>query len=384
MTDHVALASQGSFVFTDEHELFRDAIRGFARSTFAAGYHARAQSTEYPAEAYDQLVHQGLLGMTLPERLGGQGGDEMAFGIAMEELSWADFNLAELVLLPSIAALMLKDTEGAEEIASGIAAGTRHIGFCVTEPGTGSDAANLRTRAVPEPGGWRLYGEKTSVTSAHFLDGAVVFATTPAGGATAFLVELDETVSRQRFRDPGLHPVGRGSLTFDGTFVPAERRLSLEGRGFQQVMHLFDLSRPIIALMACGAAQRALDLTIDYVKERTAFGRTLSHFQGVSFDLAENDTRIELTRTLAYRAIGLRMSGRSHTRQAAMVKWFGPSAAVDAIRACVILHGHYGWSEEVILQQLMRDVSNLEIADGTPQIQKLIIARRLLGGDAVD
>jgi cyclohexanecarboxyl-CoA dehydrogenase len=149
-------------------------------------------------------------------------------------------------------------------------------------------------------------------------------------------------------------------------------------------MHLFDLSRPVIALMACGAAQRALDLTIEYVKERTAFGRTLSHFQGVSFDLAENDTRLELTRTLAYRTIGLRMSGRSHTRQAAMVKWFGPSAAFDAIRDCVILHGHYGWSEEVILQQLMRDVSNLEIADGTPQIQKLIIARRLLGRDAVD
>jgi cyclohexanecarboxyl-CoA dehydrogenase len=279
---------------------------------------------------------------------------------------------------------MLKDAEAAEEIAAGIAAGTRHIGFCVTEPGAGSDAANLKTRAVPEADGWRLYGEKTSVTSAHILDCAVVFATTPAGGSTAFLVELDDTVSRQRFRDPGLHPVGRGSLTFDGTFVPTEMRLSAEGRGFQHVMGLFDLSRPIIALMACGAAQRALDLTVDYVKERSAFGRTLSHFQGVSFVLAENDTKIELTRTLAYRAIGLRMAGLPHTRQAAMVKWFGPSAAVEAIHDCVILHGHYGWSEEVILQQLMRDVSNLEIADGTPQIQKLIIARRLLGRDAVD
>jgi cyclohexanecarboxyl-CoA dehydrogenase len=384
MSDPVDLTSQASFTFTDEQQLFRDTMRGFARSRFAAGYHARARSTEYPADAYDQLVQQGLLGLTLPERLGGQGGDQMAFGIAMEELAWADFNLAEFILLPSIAALMLTDVEAVEDVAAGIADGTRHIGFCVTEPGTGSDAANLKTRAEPDSGGWRLYGEKTSVTSAHLLDCAVVFATTPAGGATAFLVELDDTVSRQRFSDPGLHPVGRGSLTFDGTFVRPEHRLSPEGRGFQQVMHLFDLSRPVIALMACGAAQRALDLTIDYVKERSAFGQTLSHFQGVSFVLAENDTRIELTRTLAYRAIGLRMAGLPHTRQAAMVKWFGPTAAVDAIRDCVILHGHYGWSEEVILQQLMRDVSNLEIADGTPQIQKLIIARRLLGRDAVD
>ena len=382
MTSQLDITPQPSFAFTDEQQLFRESMRGFARSKFAAGYHKRAQSTDYPAEAYDQLVQQGLLGMTLPERLGGQGGDEMAFGIAMEELAWADFNLAEIILLPSIAALMLKDSDAAQDTAAGIAAGTRHIGFCVTEPGTGSDAANLKTRAVPEPDGWRLHGEKTSVTSAHFLDCAVVFATTPAGGSTAFLVELDDTVSRQRFKDPGLHPVGRGSLTFDGTFVPTENRLSPEGRGFHHVMGLFDLSRPIIALMVCGAAQRALDLTIDYVKERTAFGKPLSEFQGVSFALAENDTRIELTRTLAYRAIGLRQAGLPHTRQAAMVKWFGPSAAVEAIHECAILHGHYGWSEEVILQQLMRDVSAMEIADGTPQIQKLVIARRLLGREA--
>ena len=135
MTDS-RLTSQPSFASPTSRALPRADPR-LRPVEFAAGYHARAQSTEYPAEAYDQLVHQGLLGMTLPERLGGQGGDEMAFGIAMEELSWADFNLAELILLPSIAALMLKDTEGAEEIASGIAAGTRHIGFCSPSRGPG-------------------------------------------------------------------------------------------------------------------------------------------------------------------------------------------------------------------------------------------------------
>jgi cyclohexanecarboxyl-CoA dehydrogenase len=384
MTTRVDTPVQAPFTFTNEHLLFRDTVRRFARSKFAGGYHARAQSKQFPAREYQLLAEQGLLGMTIPERLGGQGGDEVAYAIAMEELAWADFNLADLILLPSIAVQLLTESnvELAQEISAGVAAGTRHLGLGLTEPGAGSDAANLRTRAVPERGGWRLYGEKTSVTSAEYLDCAVVFAVTPAGGSTAFLVELDDSVSRQRFRDPGLHPVGRGSLTFDGTFVPAEHRMSPEGRGFHHVMHRFDLSRPIIALMACGGAQRALDLTIDYVKERSAFGRTISHYQGVSFVLAEVDTRLELTRTLAYRTIGLRMAGLAHTREAAMVKWFGPTAAVDAIRQCVILHGHYGWSEEMPLQQLMRDVSNLEIADGTPQIQKLVIARRLLGDAA--
>lgn len=374
------------FGFSDEHLLFRDAMRAFSRDRFAAGYHRRARSKEFPAAEYQAMVDQGLLGLTLPERLGGQGGDQMAYGIAMEELSWADVNLADLILLPTIVVLLLANSGIglAEEIAAGVADGTRHIGIGLTEPGAGSDAGHLRTHAVREPGGWRLYGEKTSVTSAPHLDCAVVFATTPAGGSTAFLVELDDTVARQRFDDPGLHPVARGSLTFDGTFVPETAQLSPEGRGFHQVMHLFDLSRSVIALMACGAAQRAIDLTVEYVRERHAFGKSISNHQGVSFVLAECDTHLELTRTLAYRAIGLRMAGLPHTRQAAMVKWFGPQTAVQAIHECVILHGHYGWSEELPLQQLMRDVSSMEIADGTPQIQKLVIARRLIGRDAVE
>lgn len=380
----VGAAGFPSCVFSEEHELFRESVRGFVRSRFVDGYHTRARSAEFPVHEYRALADQGLLGLTLPEHLGGQGGDQMAYAIAMEELAYADFNLAELILLPSIVALMLADSDAGAQAAAGIADGSRHIGLGLTEPGAGSDAGNLATRAEPVPGGWRLYGEKTSVTSAPYLDTMVVFAVTPAGGSTAFLVALDDTVARQRFADPGLHPVGRGSITFDGTFVPAANRLSDEGRGFHRIMHLFDLSRSVIGLMACGAAQRALDLTTRYVTERTAFGRTLSQFQGVSFELAEHDTRIELTRALAYRAVGLRVAGRPHSRQAAMVKWFGPQAAVRAIHDCAILHGHYGWSEELPFQQLLRDVSSIEIADGTPQIQKLVIARRLLGREAVD
>ena len=373
-----------SCVFSDEHELFRESVRGFVRSRFADGYLERARSREFPAAEYAMLAQQGLLGLTLPERLGGQGDDQMAYAIAMEELAWADFNLAELILLPCTVALLLRDLPVAADAASGIADGSRHVGLGLTEPGAGSDAAHLATRAEPADGGWRLYGEKTSVTSAPYLDTMIVFARTPAGGSTAFLVQLDDTVSRQRFEDPGLHPVGRGSITFDGTFVRDENRLSDEGRGFHLIMPVFDLSRSVIGLMACGAAQRALDLTAQYVTERTAFGKTLSQFQGVSFELAEHDTQIELARTLAYRAIGLRTAGRPHTRQAAMVKWFGPQAAVRAIHDCSVLHGHYGWSEEMPFQQLMRDVSSIEIADGTPHIQKLVIARKLLGRDAVD
>jgi cyclohexanecarboxyl-CoA dehydrogenase len=371
--------ARAPFTFSDEHELFRDSVRGFARSKLADGYLERATSDAFPEDAFALLAGQGLVGMTAPEHVGGQAADPMSYGIAVEELAWADFNLAEMVFSSSLLVLLLTGSQAAEDAAAAVVAGTRQIALALTEPGAGSDAASLSTRALPVEGGWRLYGEKTSITAAPHADCAVAFATTPAGGSTAFLVDLDDSVGRQRFKDPGNRPIGRGSLTFEGTFVPRENRLSPEGRGFHDAMRLFDLSRPVIALMACGVAQRAIDMTVAYVKERVAFGRPVSQFQGVSFVLAENDTRIELARSLAYRTLGLRMAGLPHTRQAAMLKWWGPASAYQAIHECVILHGHVGWSEELPLQQMLRDVSGMEIGDGTPQIQKLVVARELLG-----
>ena len=211
---------------------------------------------------------------------------------------------------------------------------------------------------------------------------AVVFARTPAG-PTAFLVDLDAAgVSRQRFRDPGLRPVGRGAVTFEDTFVPAERLIGDEGRGFQLVMHEFDYSRALLGLMAIATAERAIDMTVDYARERTTFGRPLASYQGITFPIAEHLTKLEAARWLCYRALSLRQAGRRHTREAAMCKWWGPHVAIAAIEECVVAHGHVGWSDEMPLQAMRRDVSSLLIGDGTPQIQKLIIARDTFGRDA--
>jgi cyclohexanecarboxyl-CoA dehydrogenase len=239
--------------------------------------------------------------------------------------------------------------------------------------------------AVAEPvsGGWRLRGEKTSVTGLPAAHMAIVFARSPKG-PSAFLVDLhDATVSRQRFRDPGLRPVGRGAVTFEDTFVPHEGLIGEEGRGFQLVMHEFDYSRALLGLMSIGVAERAIDMTVDYARERTTFGQPLSRNQGVTFPIAEHLTRLEAARWLSYRALSLRQAGRRHTREAAMVKWWAPHLAVRAIEDCVVLHGHVGWSDEMPLQAMRRDVSSLLIGDGTPQIQKLIIARETFGRRAI-
>jgi len=215
-------------------------------------------------------------------------------------------------------------------------------------------------------------------------DYAITFATVDPGrgpsGIIGLVVDLDDdTISRQSFADPGFRPLGRGSLTFDETFVPSHRQLGGTGRGIHTILAEFDFTRPGLALMCAGAALGAIERTVAYAKEREVFGQPISRYQGISFPLVEHATVLEGIRWLAYRTLALRDAGLPHTTEAAMVKWWAPRAAVDAINECVIAHGHVGWSMEMPFMQLLADVSGLQIGDGTPQIQKLIIARSLFG-----
>lgn len=374
------------FVLDDDHIEFRDTVRQFARKKLMPGYLDRATTDAYPHEEVKQLAANGLLGLCLPVELGGQDGDLLALGLACEELGYADVNLSTILFLQAVPAALLATYAKPAVVqrwVPGMISGEIIHSMGLTEPGTGSDAQAMSCRAEQVPGGWKLYGEKTSITQAPDAHVATVIAQSnpelKAKGIGAFVVDLDDpTVSRQRFRDPGGRPVGRGALTFDGTFVPEDHVLVEPGGGFQLIMHEFDLTRTLIALGVVGAAQRALDMAADYAMQRTAFGLPIAVNQGVSFPIAEHNTYLEAIRTLAYHALGLRMSGQRHTAQAAMLKWWAPQVAFAAINDAVVLHGHIGWSEEMPLQAMLRDVSGAQIGDGTPQIQKLIIARELV------
>jgi cyclohexanecarboxyl-CoA dehydrogenase len=371
-------------ILSDDLELFRDSLRTFANAKLAPGYLERALSDDFPTDAYRELAHQGLIGLEVSEEYGGQGADHLAAGIAVEEIARADFNAAYSVFSSTVmGALLQRLSPLAGELLPPLVRGDLKTCLGLTEPGSGSDAAAMSAVAEPVPGGWRLHGEKTSVTGLPFAHMAIVFAGTRRG-PTAFLVDLDDpSVSRQRFRDPGLRPVGRGAVAFDGTFVPHERLLGEEGRGFQLVMQEFDYTRALLGLMSIAAAERAIEMTVEYTQQRTTFGQPLSAYQGVTFPIAEHLTQLEAARWLCYRALSLRQLGRPHTREAAMVKWWAPHLAVRAIEDCVVLHGHVGWSDEMPLQAMRRDVSGLLIGDGTPQIQKMIIARETFGRAAV-
>lgn len=371
-------------------EDFRSTVRAFARSTYLDGYLERAHSDEYPRDNLKILGDNGLLALLIPEGRGGQGADPLALGIALEELNYADNAVGYQVFANSIAGDLIARL-GSQDVIDRwfrpIIEGSAVTAIALTEPGSGSDAQALQTKAVPvEGGGWLLSGEKTSITQAPHADVAIIAAREADSGAiSAFVVPMDQDgVSCQRFKDPGFRALGRGSIAMDGIFVPTSARLGEGGDGFRVIMNEFDLTRTLIAFMVLGIAHRAIDLAIEHVRTRTTFGKTLSHYQGATFPIAEHLTLLRAVRALATETLTARGEGRPHTIEAAMLKWWAPQVAFQAVQDSVVLHGHLGWSEEMPLQALLRDVSGFQIGDGTPQIQKLIIARAAIGPEVMD
>ena len=375
---------------TDRSELddFRDSVRALARKSFLDGYLARAREGDYPRDTLSVLGKNGLLGLCVSEEQGGQGAGLQALGIACEEVSYADPACGYQVFASNVSADLL--VEFASEAVldrwlGPVIEGDVVCAIALTEPGSGSDAQALTAKAVPVDGGWELSGEKTSITQAPDADLAIIVAReTDSGRISAFVVPMDSPgLSGQRFEDPGFRAVGRGSIAMDSVFVAHSHRLGEGGKAFGMIMREFDLTRTLIAFMVVGIAQRAIDLAIEHVRTRTSFGQPLSHYQGVTFPIAEHLTYLTAIRALATSTLEARSRGDAHTVEAAMLKWWAPQAAFQAVQDCIVLHGHLGWSEEMPLQALLRDVSGFQIGDGTPQIQKLIIARSAIGPEVM-
>jgi cyclohexanecarboxyl-CoA dehydrogenase len=377
--------------FSPEQEELVRALRQFARRELAPHSARWDKSGEFPWEAWRRMGELGLLGLRVPAAHGGQESDFVTFGIAMEEIGRGDFSCTYGLQLAGLAGEILGRSAPAELQARWLpptARGEQVIALALTEPGAGSDAANLACRAERDGDDYLITGEKSGISLGMAAQAAIVFARTdPAGrarGVTAFLVPLDQAgVSRSPLRDMGTRAIGRAVLAFDHVRVPASHRLGAEGTGFYQVMQGFDYNRIGIALACLGVAQQSLDETMVYVKERKAFGRALARFEGVSFAIAEAATHLEACRWLCYRALWLADQGRPHTKESAMTKWWGPRLAVETIHQCLLLHGHYGYTDELPFEQRMRDVIGLEIGDGAAEVMKMVVARELMGRESL-
>jgi len=378
------------FAFTPEQEELARTIRAFARKELLPRSEHWDKTGEFPWEAWRRMGELGLLGMRIPESDGGQATDLVTLGIAMEEVGRADFSCTYAIQLAGLTGEII-GRNGSDELRRRwlppTARGEAVVALALTEPGVGSDAARLACRAEAEGGDYLITGEKSGISLGMAAHAAVVFARTGGAGArgiTAFLVPLDAPgVARTPLRDLGSRAIGRAVIAFDRVRVPATHRLGAEGTGFHQVMQGFDYNRILIALASIGAAQASLDDTMTYVKERRAFGRALVKFEGVSFPIAERATHLEAARWLCYRGLWLADRGQPHTKESAMVKWWAPRLAVETIHECLLLHGHYGYTDELPFGQRMRDVIGLEIGDGAAQIMKIIVARELMGRETL-
>ncbi|GIW42223.1 MAG: acyl-CoA dehydrogenase [Candidatus Binatia bacterium] len=375
------------FAFSEEDELFRRTLRRFAERELAPRYQRHDREKTFPEEQLRGCAELGLLGLRIPEAYGGNPQSYLASGIAAEEIAREDFNVAYFPLMYGLVGELLA-RYGSEELKARwlprMARGEIVAGLALTEPGAGSDAAALACRAEREGDEYVLTGEKSSISFCSRADMVVVFARTSPGtraqGISAFCVPTDlPGIERRAYNSMGSKCLGRGSLFLDRVRVPAAERVGEENRAFRMVMETFDYSRAVIGLMCLGSAARALERTREHVKQRKAFGRPLATFEGVSFPLAEHSTYVEAARLLCYKTLWLRDRNLPHTREAAMAKWWAPKVAVDALHDCLLLHGHYGYTDEYPIEQQLRDVMGLEIGDGTAQISKLVIAREELG-----
>jgi cyclohexanecarboxyl-CoA dehydrogenase len=384
------------FGLSPDQKSVRDAVRAFARAELAPGYRARAKSAEFPWKEHRRVAALGVFGLLAgPEHnpLGAE--DYLAAGLAVEELGYADFNLANAAIPVMLMSSLIARHGGPavrQRWLEPMIDGTAFVGLALTEPEAGSDVSAIRTTATAtstaDGDGYVLRGEKTSVTMLAHAHALVVVAKTVRDGqpvgASAFVVPMDlPGVSRFPVADPGWLPLGRGMLHLDDVRVPASARLGEEGSAFRSVLGGFDFTRPLLTLTGVGCAQAAIEETAGYLTKRQVFGSPLAGFEGASFLLAEHATHLEAARLLCYSTLWRRSSGLPHTDLAAMAKWYGPLHAGQAIRDCLLLHGNVGYSAELPFEQRLRDVLALEIADGTAQIQKIIIARELFGPEFV-
>jgi alkylation response protein AidB-like acyl-CoA dehydrogenase len=341
----------------------------------------------FPRDLYGKLAGLGLMGVCVPEEYGGAGADFLSYVLVLEELSRGDAGVGVTVAVHTSAVTLPLLRFGADEqrarFVPPLARGETIGAFALTEAEAGSDAGALRTSATRENGGWRISGTKQFISTAEYAGTFLLFARTDpaepgAHGISAFLLDADHIRVTGREEKLGLNSSTTNSIAVDA-LVAGDRLLSEEGKGFQVAMATLDGGRIGIAAQAVGIAQAAYDVAREYAKERHAFGRPIAGFQAIQHKLADMSMEIEAARLLVHRAAWLKQSDLPHTEAGAKAKLFASEMARRQTAEAIQILGGYGYTKEFPVERYYRDAKITEIYEGTSEIQRLVIARSILG-----
>jgi alkylation response protein AidB-like acyl-CoA dehydrogenase len=380
------------FSLTDDQRLIRDTVRRFMEAEVRPNVRQNDREEKFAGDELRQLGALGCCGMLIPEEWGGAGADSIAYVLMLEEVARVDAAMAvALSVTNSVVAwpLYKHGTDAQrQKYLPRLARGEILGSFCLTEAQAGSDSAALQTRAVRDGDVYRLDGVKTWVTSGGQSGLYIVFAKTDpqagARGVTAFLLEPSFPGFRiSRYEDKmGLRSSRSAEITLSDCQVPAENRLGEEGQGLKIGLEALDGGRVGIAAQALGIAQGAFEAAVSYAKQRRAFGKTIGEFQAIQFMLADMQTEIEAARGLVWQAAWLRDTGASRLGAAASQAKLYASEMVNRVAyKAVQIHGSMGYSRESDVERMYRDARVISIYEGTSEIQRMIIARDLLGHD---
>jgi alkylation response protein AidB-like acyl-CoA dehydrogenase len=379
------------FTLSEHHELLRKTVRDFARTEVLP--HARKWDEEerFPKEIVPRLAELGLLGIRIPEEYGGSGMDMTSYAICVEEIARADGSLALTIAshngLGTGHILAFGSEAQKKKYLPKAAQGEWLAAWALTEPGSGSDSAALRTTARRDGDKWILDGTKMFITQGSVGGFCVVLARTNPDapkqrGITAFVVEHGTKgfSASKHLEKLGCRSSDTVELTLDGVVVGDEQRVGEIDQGFTDTMKILDRGRISIAAMALGLGYGVLEMAIGYAKDRKQFNKPIADFQAVQWMLADMKTELDAAQLLTYRAAWLADQGRPFTKEASMAKLFASEASSRACNKALQIHGGYGYTREFHVERHLRDAKLCEIGEGTSEVQRVVIAKQLLQG----
>lgn len=374
-----------NFELSQEQRMIQKTIKEFAEEVVEPGAYERDKTKQFPAEIFQQLGEMGMLGLPFSEEYGGSGADTISFAIVTEELSKAcgstGITYSAHISLGGAPINMFGTEEQKRKYLSRICSGESMGAFGLTEPNAGSDAGGTQTEAVLQDGQFTINGNKCYITNASYAKFLALTAITDRKEGkkeiSAIIVPSDAPGFKviDNYEKMGLNASNTTELIFEDVVVPEENLLGKRGHGFRQFLMTLDGGRIGIGAMAVGIAQAAFERALAYSKERKQFGKTLSEFQAIQFKLADMAMKIDLARTMVYKAAWLKDQGKPFTKEASFCKLFASEMCTEVTNQAIQIHGGYGYMKEYHVERYLRDAKLLEIGEGTSEVQRMVIAR---------